>query len=138
MTSALKAGLAYFAIVFAAGFLLGTVRVLALVPFLGETFAVAIEGPVILAVSWIACKWLITRLSVAPRLTTRLTMGTSAFSFLMVAELIVSLLIFGRAFVEHLGHYRTTPGLLGILGQLVFAIFPVVQLRFTTDPNRQS
>jgi hypothetical protein len=65
--SVLKAGAVYFTIVFAVGFLLGTVRVLVLVPRVGETAAVMIELPIILAASWITCRWLIARFSVPAR-----------------------------------------------------------------------
>lgn len=123
------AGLAYFAIVFAAGFALGVLRVLVLVPHLGETLAVIIEGPVILAVSWLVCRSLITRLLVPRRATARLVMGATAFGLLMVAEAGLSMIGFGRSVTEHLGHYQTTPGLLGLLGQIAFALFPVIQLR---------
>lgn len=40
------AGLAYFAVVFAAGFALGVLRVLFAMPILGETVAVLFELPV--------------------------------------------------------------------------------------------
>lgn len=47
------AGLAYFTLVFAAGFALGTARVLVLLPGVGETTAVLLELPLILTVSWL-------------------------------------------------------------------------------------
>ncbi|MDQ7010342.1 MAG: hypothetical protein Q9M29_00840, partial [Mariprofundaceae bacterium] len=62
---ALQAGIAYFAMVFAAGFMLGIVRVMLLAPNVGETLAVAIELPIMLAVSWISCSMLIDRYSVS-------------------------------------------------------------------------
>lgn len=53
------AGLAYFAVIFAAGVALGTVPVVLLIPRIGETAAVVIELPVILTVAWIASRWLV-------------------------------------------------------------------------------
>ena len=43
MYAALKAGLAYFALVFGAGFLLGAIRTTALAPRLGDVAAVTLE-----------------------------------------------------------------------------------------------
>jgi hypothetical protein len=123
--SALKAGLVYFAIVFCAGFLFGTVRVLALAPRVGEALAVAIELPLMLAVSWLVCRRLIARLGVPAGLTPRLTMGGFAFGLLMVAEIGVSVLALGRTLSEHIEAYQTTPALMGLLGQIAFALFPV-------------
>lgn len=48
---ALLAGAAYFAIVFVAGSCLGVIRMLWVTPHLGPTLAVAIETPLMLAVS---------------------------------------------------------------------------------------
>ena len=62
-TASLGAGLAYFAVVFAAGFVLGTLRVLVVAPHLGEIAAVVAELPIMLAVSWIICGWLLGRVA---------------------------------------------------------------------------
>ena len=64
MTAALKAGVTYFALVYAIGFLLGTVRVLLLMPLVGETAAVLLEAPLMLAVSWIGARWSSRRFTV--------------------------------------------------------------------------
>jgi len=125
---AATAGLAYFALVFAAGFALGTLRVVVLTPRLGDpATAVLLELPVMLGLSWMACRWLIARLDVPTAVSARLVMGGSAFATLMVAELGVSVLAFGRTLPAHLEHYRQLPTLLGLAGQMAFAVFPVIQ-----------
>ena len=125
---AAKAGMTYFAIVFAAGFLLGTLRVLFIIPRLGETVAVALELPIILALSWVACRWVTARLDVPGTWIVRIMMGSFAFAVLMLAELGVSTLAFGRSIPEHLEQYRELPALLGLGAQIAFAIIPLAQI----------
>lgn len=127
MTRAILAGLAYFGVVFAAGFALGTLRVLVLAPKLGESTAVLVELPIILAVSWVACRWLIARLRVPKMLTDRLVMGGLAFAVLLGAEIGVSVLGFGRTLSAHLQQYQQLPTLIGLAGQVLFASFPIAQ-----------
>ncbi len=127
MARAAAAGLAYVAVVFAAGFALGTLRFLVLVPTLGESIAVLLELPLMLVISWAACRWLISYFSVSPRMAARVVMGGSAFTVLMIAELGVSTFVFGRTPFDHLRHYAQLSALLGLAGQLAFAAFPVVQ-----------
>ena len=129
MTSALKAGLSYFAVVFAAGFLLGVMRTLLIAPRTGELAAVALELPLILAVSWVACGWAIRRHDVASRSGDRLVMGLASLILLMAAEFAVSTLIAGRSLDQHFALYRTAPVLLGLCGQLVYAALPLIRLR---------
>jgi hypothetical protein len=124
---AANAGLAYFGVVFAAGFVLGTLRVLLVVPWLDEFYAVLLELPVILTVSWIACCWLIRRFDVSAAVSARLVMGGLAFASLMFAEIGVSVFGFGRTLSAHWDAYRQLPALIGLAGQIAFAIFPVIQ-----------
>lgn len=129
MTSAFKAGFGYFAAVFAAGFLLGVARTLLIAPRTGDLAAVALELPLILTVSWVACGWAIRRHEVARESAARLVMGLTSFVLLMAAELAVSTLIAGRSLDQHLALYSTAPVLLGLCGQLVFAALPLIRLR---------
>ncbi len=129
MTSrSIIAGIAYFGVVFAAGFVLGGVRVTLVVPRIGEAAAVALELPVMLAVSWIACRWLIGRFAVPVDRKSRFVMGATAFAVLLAAEVGVSMIIFGRTIAGFVDQYRSVAGLLGLAGQLAFAAFPLVQL----------
>ena len=61
---ATTAGALYAITVFLTGFILGTIRVLLLAPRLGETTAVIIEAPIMLAVGWFVCRWCVDRLDI--------------------------------------------------------------------------
>jgi hypothetical protein len=127
-SSAFKAGLVYFVVAFGFGFLLGTFRMLVIVPAVGEISAVMLEMPIMLAISWFSSRWLIGRFSVPDGLAPRLVMGGLAFAILMFAEVGLSILGFGRTFAEHLASYRQVASFMGLLGQLAFASFPAIQL----------
>jgi hypothetical protein len=127
MTAALKAGTIYFAIVYAIGFFLGTVRVLLLLPLVGETAAVLFEAPVMLLVSWIAARWSAKTFSVPAKPLPRVVMGAVAFALLMAGELAVSNLVFDRSLDDMLTAYRSLSGILGLTAQVIFALLPLVQ-----------
>jgi hypothetical protein len=129
MTNALKAATSYFGVAFAAGFLLGVIRTLLIVPMTGPLTAVALELPLMLVASWIACGWALRHFGVANDFGARLVMGLASFALLMAAELLVSSLIAGRSLAEHVALYRTAPVLLGLCGQLAYAAFPLIRLR---------
>ncbi|WP_349369667.1 hypothetical protein [Salinarimonas sp.] len=129
MGRALLAGLAYFAIVFAAGFALGVFRAFLLTPALGHLGAVIVELPVIIAISAIAARWLVRRLAVPPALGARAAMGALAFALLMVAELGLSIALFGRTPGEHWATYGQLPAQLGLLGQVVYGLLPLFVAR---------
>ncbi len=134
---AMLAGCSYFGIVFAVGFLLGVLRVLFLIPRLGETAAVLLELPLLLTLSWMVCEWLTAHFDIPTAFSLRLAMGALAFAVLMLAELGGSTIGFGRSLSEHLEQYRRIPGLLGLAGQIAFAIFPVIQSTIPTSRDAQ-
>jgi hypothetical protein len=128
MPSVITAALAYFAAVFAVGFALGTLRVLVSEPAVGRMWATLIELPFILGVSWIVCTWVVARFRVAPVTLDRLAMGAIAFVVLMVAETLLDVLGFGRSFSEHMRGYAEPGPALGLMGQLIFALIPFLQI----------
>src|SRR5947209_784739 len=122
------AGALYALIVFLIGFMLGTIRVLLIVPYLGETAAVSLETPLMLAASWFVCRWCVDRLDVPRRIGPRSLMGVVAFVVLMTAEFALGRLAFGRPMSQQLAAYGEAPGAIGLAAQIVFATFPVVQV----------
>lgn len=127
MAAALAVGVRYFLIVFAIGFALGTIRTLFVAPRLGDLAAVAIELPLMLAAAWWVCGRLVRRLpaGIAPRAV----MGSSAFVLLMVTEFAMSLWLFGRSPAAYAAGLVNAAGLLGLAGQVAFAIMPLAVRR---------
>jgi hypothetical protein len=124
----LKAGVVYALMTFAAGFLLGSVRTFAVAPHLGETAAVALEVPVILAISWLLTGWNVQWYRVGRRVLDRALMGAVAFLVLMTCEMALAVYVFGRGFSDELAKFRTPAGALGLGAQLIFATFPLLRL----------
>jgi hypothetical protein len=124
-------GVTYFAMVFALGFLLGTVRT-ALVgeaPDGGRLIGVLIELPVMLGACWFLCRYIVRRFAVAPTLAARVLMGGLAFALLMLAEMGLGALFMGRTPAEHLALYRDASHALGLAAQVAFAVMPLAQMR---------
>src|SRR5436309_15879898 len=82
----LKAGALYFALVFGAGFVLGTIRTLWVVPRLGMRVAELMETPIMLVVTIAAARWIVHRLVVPSVPSNRLCMGFVALGLMLVAE----------------------------------------------------
>ena len=128
MGVATRAGKFYAIIVFLIGFIFGSIRVLLLAPRLGETGAVVLETQVMLAASWVVSRWCVDRRDVPRTVPARSVMGAVAFVVLASAEFGLSIFIFGRSTTEHVASYASVPGAIGLIAQIVFATFPVVQV----------
>ena len=127
MMRTLFTGTAYVGAVFAAGFLLGVLRTLVLVPLLGELAAVLVELPLMLTIAWLVCGRILRRWPLSP--SSAIGMGAIAFLLLMAAEAGLSTLLAGRSLAEHMAMYAQLPHQLGLAGQLAFALFPWMQAR---------
>lgn len=129
MGRTMPAGLAYFAAVFLAGMFLGAVRVLVLEPRIGAVAAVLTELPVMLAVSWLACRWAVRLFRVPRRTGHRLAMGAFAFMLLMGAELALALYSVATSAGEHFAGYLEPAGAIGLAGQIAFGAMPFLRLQ---------
>jgi hypothetical protein len=54
-------------------------------------------------------------------------MGSIAFGLLIVAEAVISMLLFGRSWTGLLDLYRSVPGIIGLAAQVLFGLLPFVQ-----------
>lgn len=124
----LRAAVAYWAVVFALGFVLGTVRVLWLAPQVGLMPATALELPVMLAASWLASGWLVRRFGIAGA-REALAAGLAAFALLMVAECALAVTMMDQTPAQWLAGLRQPHALLGLAGQIVFALMPWWRMR---------
>jgi hypothetical protein len=126
----LAAAITYFASVFALGFPLGVMRTLAQAywPTLDRVTAVLIELPVILTACWLIAGQLVRRFAVPARAGARLIMGGAALVLLLGAEAALSLSA-GRSLAAHVALYSEASHQIGLAGQIVFALIPLLQLR---------
>jgi hypothetical protein len=125
MPSVLKASLSYFAVVFAAAFVIGTLRVTVIAPRTGALVAVAFEVPLLLALSWVVAGRVLRRWPLDGQ--RRAAMGAIAFALLLLAELALATLLFGQTAATFLASTATAPGALGLAGQIGFALIPALR-----------
>jgi hypothetical protein len=118
-----SAAIVYWAMVFALGFVLGTIRVLWLIPLVGLIPATLLELPVILAVSWFAAGWLVRRFVIV-RGSEALTVGALAFAILMAAECALAGVLMDQTPAQWLAGLAEPHALLGLAGQVMFALMP--------------
>lgn len=122
----LKAGLAYFAVVFGAGFILGVLRTFFLVPRLGERLAELAEMPIMFVVIMIAARSLTRRFAVPPMTSARLGMGVLALALLLAAELALAVALQDRSLAEYIASRDPISGTVYLVMLVLFAAMPVL------------
>ncbi|WP_120077118.1 hypothetical protein [Aurantiacibacter odishensis] len=123
------AGFVYFVTLFAAGFILGTLRVLLVVPQVGEVAAIAMELPVMLLIAWFACGWILSNFQLVRKPRDSLLMGAIALILLLLAEAVLAVTLFGSSLLEYFQSYSETGPMLGLAAQILSAGFPLIRTR---------
>jgi hypothetical protein len=121
----LEAGVLYFAVVFAAGFVLGTVRTLWVVPCVGARKAELMEAPIMLVVTILVARWIVMRLAVPAVASARLGMGCIAL-LLLVAEFGFVLRLRGLTIREYFASRDPVSGTVYYVMLAVFAVMPLL------------
>jgi hypothetical protein len=119
------AGAVYFALTFGAGFVLGAIRTLFVVPRVGTRTAELIEAPVMLAVTFFAARWTARRLAVPPAWAPRLAMGALALCLLLVLEFTAVLALRGLSLREYVATLDPVSGTVYYILLVTFAVMPL-------------
>jgi hypothetical protein len=118
------AGARYFAVVFACGFAFGAIREMFVTPALGALAATLVEAPLMMAASYVTARWVVSTLANDPGLGGRLIIGASAFAFLLVTEMLFSVLFRGLSVMGWAAHFVTQQGALSLALFVAFAFMP--------------
>jgi hypothetical protein len=121
----LKAGALYFALVFAAGFVLGTIRTLVVVPLLGTRTAELMEAPIMLVVTILAARWVVRRHSLPPQTAIRLGVGLVGLALLLTAEFTLVLGLEGLTIKEYMASRDPVAGTVYVILLGIFAAMPM-------------
>lgn len=126
MKRALVAGTVYFLTLFFLGFALGTARVTLIEPRIGPLAATAAEVPAMLAVAWQACRWIMDRWQVSGAAGPRVAMALWFLGLLLVSEMAVGAILFGRSAALQWAGLATPAGMLGLAAQIIAASLPLI------------
>lgn len=122
----LKAGFLYFLVVLGAGFVLGFVRVVWLVPRVGTRVAELLEVPVMLAVIVVTARWTVRRLRLPPSNPRRLRVGLIALGLILVTEISVVLWVQGVTLAQYVANRDPVAGTIYVVMLVVFAVMPAL------------
>lgn len=129
MIRVISAAASYFAIVFAAGFAFGIVRVSVLVPSLGERCSELIESPLMLIVTVFAARYIVKRSALKGKVGVALLVGLLSAVFLLLIEFTVVLWLRGLSINEFLSQRDPVSGTIYYVMVAVFAVLPAVFAR---------
>ena len=128
MTAMIRASFLYFALVMGAGFLLGSVRVLFVVPHLGERWAELAEMPIMAMVIVVAAGYILRRY---PEVQTRgraLVVGFTALALSVSAELVLAVVLQSQSLAEYLASRDKLSGSVYLVLLVAFALMPRLRL----------
>jgi hypothetical protein len=125
----IKAALAYFALVFGAGFLLGAIRVPFLVPRLGERVAELIEMPFMFAVIVLSARFITKRFALPRAPSIRLGTGLLALGLLLGAEVVLAVILQGRSLGQYIASRDFVSGSVYLAMLALFALMPLIMAR---------
>jgi hypothetical protein len=137
-TQIIKAGLAYFALVFGMGFMLGSIRVPFLVPRLGERIAELIEMPFTFVVVLLSARFIARRFALPATTSARLTVGLLALGLALAAEILLAVAIQKQSLGEYIASRDPVSGTVFLLMLVLFALMPLIIVRVPCGLNHHS
>lgn len=128
MPPPIRAGVAYGLFAFMLGFVLGTLRVVAVAPRVGAEAAVLAELPLMLA----ACWWWSGRIARPPAMAKRsdgLPLGIAGLAVLLAGEFAVGIVLMGMTPSSWLAEFNRLPAALGLAAQVIAMAMPMLRWR---------
>jgi hypothetical protein len=126
----MKAAGLYFVLVFGSGFVLGTIRVLWLVPAVGTRTAELLEMPIMLAVVIFAARWVVRHFREGMGSLTRwLGVGGMALVLAVLFDFTVVLWIRGLSFAQYVEAFDPVAGTAYFVMLGLFAVMPLLVAR---------
>jgi type IV secretory pathway TrbD component len=122
--------LAYFAVVFGAGLVLGVVRTVFVAPRLGDRLAELAELPLMLLIVCLVARRLVRRESGLTAQAEWLAVGCLAFGLMLLTEFTLVLWIRGLSLSTYLANRDPVSGGAYLASLVVFAICPWLVFRY--------
>jgi hypothetical protein len=116
----------YFFWVFLVGFILGTIRVLFLVPSIGERFAELIEMPFMIMAIYYSARYIVNRYSVIKGLFDYIYIGIFALLMLLILELTLVLGLRGISLEQYLSSRDPISGGVYLLSLFIYMLMPLI------------
>ena len=134
MTPMMRASFLYFALVMGAGFLLGSVRVLFVVPHLGERWAELAEMPIMAMVIFVAAGYILRRYPEVQTRSRALVVGFTALALSVSAELVLAVVLQSQSLAEYLASRDKISGSVYLVMLVAFALMPRLRLARPIKP----
>jgi len=122
----LKAGVIYFLLLFALGWILGPIRELWAVPRFGRMTALLVEAIIMLIAMIVAAGWVTLRFDVPRTLGSTIPVGLVALVILAPAEIAGALWVRGQSLQDYAASFVTGPGLISLVLFVLFAVMPTL------------
>jgi len=121
-----KAAVLYFLLVFAAGWVLGPLRELVLVPRFGRTVGLLAEAPLMLIAMVFAARWSVRRLAAPATLGARGAVGLIALVLLLAVEAASVRWVRGVGVTDYIAGHNLADGVITLALFALFAAMPIL------------
>ena len=121
---AVKAGVVYFVLMFAVGWILGPIRELWAVPHFGPVTATLLEAVIMSIAMVAAARWVIRRFEVPQTTPATISIGLVALGLLIPAEIAGVVFLRGLSLQDYFLSFLTAPGMISLVMFLLFAAMP--------------
>lgn len=131
MLRTIKPSLIYFGIVFGIGFVLGMIRVIFLVPLIGERWAELLEIPFMLVAITYTAKYLVRKYPLL-RMRDWLSVGLQALFILLSVEFTIVLGLRGISLAEYFDSRDIISGSVYLISLIIYTLMPLYIYKYHT------